>query len=106
MVILSLILKLQLIDEIELKYDIMISYVPLMIIKSSKYITKSANYYCETFPYLIIFSIDEKRGLYRSACYGWTTHRMSHGNVVPYYKKYVPTHIQESLKVLCDSIAS
>ncbi len=53
-----------------------------MIIKKSKYISKSINYYCETFPYLTIFSRDEKRGSYRRVCHGWTTHYMSHGNVV------------------------
>jgi hypothetical protein len=84
----------------------MISYLPFMIIKKSKYISKSINYYCETFPYLTIFSRDEKRGSYRRVCHGWTTHYMSHGNVVWYYKKYVPTHIQESIKGIRDLIAS
>jgi hypothetical protein len=50
----------QLIDEIELNYHIMISYLPFMILKNLKHITKFANYY-ETYLYLTISGGDEKK---------------------------------------------
>jgi len=80
----------------------MISYLPFLILENSKHIIEFANCYCETSPYLTIYGKDEKRGSHGSVCHGWTC--MFHGNVVRYYKKDVPTHIQESLKGLSDSI--
>lgn len=52
----------QLIDEIELDYHIMISYLPFMILEYLKHIIESINYYYETSLYLTISNGDEKKG--------------------------------------------
>jgi hypothetical protein len=76
----------------------MISYLRFLILKSSKHIIQFANCYYETSPYLTIYDKDEKKGSHRNVCHGWTIHCMFHGNVVGYYKKDLPTYIQESLR--------
>jgi hypothetical protein len=96
----------QFINEIELDYHIMISCLPFMILNFLKHIIEYVNYYYETSLYLTISSGDEKKRTHRSVCHGWIAHHMSCGNVVWYYKKDVPTHIQENFRRLGDSIAS
>ncbi len=96
----------QFINEIELDYHIMISCLPFMILIFLKHIIEYVNYYYETSLYLTISGGDENKRTHRSVCHGWIAHHMSYGNVVWYYKKDVPTHIQEIFRRLGDSIAS